>query len=88
MAKDILGKDIQEGQFVIQAAGQGHDKWLQIAVVLEVIDENNVKVQSQSRPGIVRWVNSRLLVMETTAGMTSENVNKLEKFYVDYRSKK
>lgn len=88
IAKDILGREIESGEFVVQAAGQGHDKWLNIAVVLDVIDENNVKVQSQSRPGIVRWPSSRLLILDDTEGMSIEKVHQLNDYWTVYQEKK
>ena len=87
MAVDFLGKQIYPGDFVIQAAASGHHKYLKIAVVLEVISDNEVRVQSESRPGIVTWVKSRLLVLDDVSFLGQNEIDNLRRIYSEWELK-
>ena len=87
MAIDFMGKEILPGDFVIQAAASGHHKYLKIAIVLEVISDNEVRVQSESRPGIVTWVKSRLLVLDNIEFMGKQEIDNLNRIYSEWSLK-
>jgi len=87
MATDFAGKEILPGQFVVQAAASGHHKYLKVGVVLEVISNNEVRVQSETRPGIVTWVQSRLMVLPDESFVDEKRALQLKKIYEEWKLK-
>jgi len=88
MAKDFTGRELISGQTVVQAAAYGHHKFLKVAVVLEVISNNEVRVQSESRPGIVQMPTSRLMILDDDDFLGVDKIQELDDIYHNWLEKK
>lgn len=87
MAKDFAGREIERGDIVVQAAASGHHKYLKVAIVLEIISDSRVKVQSESRPGIVDWADARLLILDEYDFLLPDRLEELYRIYYAYIKK-
>jgi len=87
MAKDFTGRELISGQTVVQAAASGHHKYLKVAVVLEVISDNQVRVQSESRPGIISWPASRLMILDDDDFLGVDKISELDNIYSEWLKK-